>query len=52
MEELNNNELLDQEQTEEKETFTKEEFLKLLERFYSMEEQEKYGVVAILFRKD
>lgn len=32
--------------------YTKEEFLKLLERFYSMEEQEKYGVVAILFRKD
>ena len=33
------------------ETFTKDEFLKLLERFYSKEEQEKYGVVAIEFKK-
>ena len=30
-------------------TFTKEQFIKLLERFYSYEEQEKYGVVAIEF---
>ena len=30
-------------------TFTKEEFVKLLGRFYSEEEQEKYGVVAIEF---
>ena len=31
--------------------FTKEEFVKLLGRFYSDEEQEKYGVVAIEFEK-
>jgi len=31
--------------------YTKEEFVKLLERFYSIEEQEKYGVVAIEFEK-
>jgi len=30
-------------------TFTKEEFVKLLGRFYSEEEQEKFGVVAIEF---
>lgn len=30
-------------------TFTKEEFIELLGRFYSEEEQEKYGVVAIEF---
>ena len=29
--------------------FSKEDFLVLLERFYSKEEQEKYGVVAIRF---
>lgn len=29
--------------------FTKEEFIKLIERFYSKEEQEKYGFVAIEF---
>ena len=29
--------------------FSKEDFVKLLERFYSEEEQEKYGVVAIEF---
>ena len=33
------------------ENYTKEEFLKLLERFYTIEEQEKYGVVAIDFEK-
>ena len=32
-------------------TFSKEEFVKLLGRFYSIEEQEKYGVVAIEFEK-
>lgn len=31
--------------------FTKEEFVKLLGRFYTDEEQEKYGVVAIEFEK-
>ena len=31
------------------ETFTKDEFVELLGRFYSDEEQEKYGVVAIEF---
>ena len=30
-------------------TFNKEEFINLLGRFYSKEEQEKYGVVAIEF---
>ena len=30
-------------------TFTKEEFVSLLGRFYSEEEQEEYGVVAIEF---
>ena len=30
-------------------TFSKEEFINLLGRFYSKEEQEKYGVVAIEF---
>lgn len=29
--------------------FSKEEYLKLLERFYSKEEQDEYGVVAIEF---
>ena len=32
-------------------TFTKEEFINLLGRFYSDEEQEKYGVVAIEFEE-
>ena len=31
--------------------FTKENFINLLSRFYSKEEQEKYGVVAIKFKK-
>ena len=31
------------------ETYTKNEFIELLRRFYSDEEQEKYGVVAIEF---
>ena len=31
--------------------FTKEQFVELLSRFYSDEEQEKYGVVAIEFEK-
>lgn len=31
--------------------YTKEEFIKILERFYSKEEQDKYGVVAIKFKK-
>lgn len=30
-------------------TFSKDDFVKLLGRFYSEEEQEKYGVVAIEF---
>ena len=30
-------------------TFTKNEFIELLGRFHSNEEQEKYGVVAIEF---
>lgn len=30
-------------------TYTKEDFIKLLERFYSKEEQEKNGVLAIEF---
>lgn len=33
------------------ENYTKEEFVKLLGRFYSDEEQEEYGVVAIEFKK-
>ena len=33
------------------EDYTKEEFVQLLGRFYSREEQEKYGVVAIRFEK-
>ena len=32
-------------------TYTKKEFLNLLKRFYTDEEQEKYGVVAIKFKK-
>ena len=31
-------------------SYTKEEFLKLLERFYSIEEQKEFGVVAIGFK--
>ena len=31
--------------------YTKEDFLKLLERFYTKLDEEKYGVVAIKFRK-
>lgn len=34
-----------------KKDYTKEDFIKLLERFYTKEEQEKYGVVAIHFEK-
>lgn len=33
-------------------SYTKEDFIKLLGRFYSKDEIEKYGVVAIIFRKD
>ena len=33
------------------ENYTKEEFIKLLERFYTKEEQDQYGVVAIDFEK-
>lgn len=32
-------------------SFTKEDFIKLLSRFYSKEEQDEYGVVAIEFMK-
>ena len=32
-------------------TYTKDMFLKELERFYSKEDQDKYGVVAIEFEK-
>lgn len=31
--------------------YTEKDFIELLKRFYSIEEQEKYGVVAIEFRK-
>ncbi len=31
--------------------YSKEEFLKLLERFYTIDDQNKYGVVAIKFKK-
>ena len=31
--------------------YTKEEFLKLLKRFYTEEDQKQYGVVAIKFKK-
>lgn len=31
--------------------YTKEEFIKLLERFYTNEDQNKYGVVAIKYKK-
>ena len=31
--------------------YTKEQFLELLKRFYTDEEQKKYGVVAIRFKK-
>ena len=30
---------------------TKEDFVKLLERFYTKEEQEEYGVVALVLKK-
>lgn len=33
-------------------SYSKDEFLKLLERFYSVDEQNKYGVVAIFFEKE
>ena len=33
-------------------SYTKEDFLKLLNRFYTDEEQNKYGVVAIKFKKN
>ena len=33
-------------------TYTKDMFLKELERFYSREDQDKYGVVAIEFEKN
>ena len=32
-------------------SYTKEEFLELLEKFYTREEQEQYGVIAIKFKK-
>lgn len=32
--------------------YTKEEYLKEMKRFYTREEQEKYGVVAIIFSKE
>lgn len=32
--------------------YTKEEYLNEMKRFYTMEEQENYGVVAILFEKE
>lgn len=32
-------------------SYTKDEFLELLNRFYSEEDQNKYGVVAIKFKK-
>ena len=32
--------------------YTKEEYLNEMKRFYTIEEQEKYGVVAILFEKE
>lgn len=32
-------------------SYTKEEFIELLGRFYSLEEQEEYGVIAIEFEK-
>lgn len=31
--------------------YTKEMYLKEMERFYTLEEQQQYGVVAILFKK-
>lgn len=31
--------------------YSREEFLKLLERFYTIDDQKKYGVVAIKFKK-
>ena len=34
-----------------KEGYSKEEFLKLLERFYTEDDQKQYGVVAIEFKK-
>lgn len=32
--------------------YTKEEYLEEMKRFYTKEEQEKYGVVAIIFSKE
>lgn len=32
--------------------YTKEEYLEEMKRFYTREEQEKYGVVAIIFNKE
>ena len=32
-------------------SYTKEDFLELLKRFYTEEEQEQYGVIAIKFKK-
>lgn len=32
--------------------YTKEEYLEEMKRFYTLEEQEKYGVVAIIFEKE
>lgn len=32
--------------------YTKEEYLEEMKRFYTREEQEKYGVVAIIFSKE
>lgn len=32
--------------------YTKEEYLNEMKRFYTFEEQEKYGVVAIIFSKE
>ena len=34
------------------ENYTKEMYLKEMERFYSIEEQQNYGVVAIVFKKE
>ena len=34
-----------------KEGLSKEDFIKLLERFYTKEEQEEYGVVALVLKK-
>lgn len=34
------------------ESFSKEEYLNEMKRFYTLEEQEEFGVVAILFSKE